>query len=97
MGNTETLDICDKCPGEYLCLKCYKYYCNHHITQHSCFDNPNYCKLCPTISTNQCKKCKFNYCDNHISLHNPCITDCKKCIYAITYCNKCNINITKYS
>jgi len=45
--NTE--DKCNNCPGEYLCIKCYKYYCNHHITQHFCFNKVKCCKLCPTI------------------------------------------------
>lgn len=94
MGNTETTLRCDKCPGDYVCIKCYAYYCSHHITQHACFDNLNYCKLCPTELVRQCKKCNFYFCDNHITLHDPCITHCKKCIHALSYCNKCNINIT---
>ena len=97
VSNKNAISQCDKCPGDYLCIKCYEYYCKYHITQHSCFNSPNYCKLCPTPHKEQCKKCNFNFCDNHISLHDPCITNCKTCIYAITYCNKCSKLITQYT
>jgi hypothetical protein len=92
MGNTEN---CTKCPGNYVCIICYQYYCSDHIVSHKCFNSKS-CKLCPQQYIDQCKKCHFNYCDDHISLHNPCITNCKSCIYAISYCHKCNIRIAKF-
>ncbi len=103
MGNTESTEHNSFCckqiskDNKFVCSKCYKYWCSDHIIKHSCFDNNlSHCKLCPFPIEKQCKKCDYYYCTDHILLHNPCITKCKKCIYAITYCSKCNINISKY-